>query len=157
MSTYTFSFHDFVIRKAEKLDISSVRVDQVCARPKNSGDGNDDDDDDDDDEDDDGNEYDDDRSVDYVHDQTKEEDLEIWTVSGTTRFKGEGEHTAQTLPCKGIKSAVKSYQVSLCLASGECISKSAPRKICTYEEGKRGNKFGSAVNLNDVDKWVWRL
>jgi hypothetical protein len=60
----------------------------MCARPRkredDSGDGDDDDDDDNDNRSS--------TAVDYVHDDTKEEDLEVWSTTGSTEFKGVDEH-----------------------------------------------------------------
>jgi hypothetical protein len=38
------------------------------------------------------------READYLHDDTKEEDLEIWTVKGSTRFKGVEQHIVSQNP-----------------------------------------------------------
>ena len=59
----------------------------MCSRPRRRKD-----DGDDDDNDDDGDDGDEARGIDYFHDDTKEEDLEIWSVSGMTEFKGLGKH-----------------------------------------------------------------
>ena len=60
-----------------------------------------------------------------------------------------------TLPCKGAKSAVKAYRLSLCLGNGKCLTTSPERKVCSYEEGKLGYRVGNAVNVDDPDDWRW--
>jgi hypothetical protein len=155
--------------------VSIVQVDQVCARPRRRKDDGDDggDDDDDDDGDDDPLEESHSREIDYVHDDTREENLEIWTISGSTPFRGVDRHEVYSrpdiglqdadliqvtmLPCNGKRSAVKSYKISLCLGDGKCISTSNERKICSYETGKKGYKFGNAVEVDDVDDWRWNI
>lgn len=54
-------------------------------------------------------------------------------------------------------SAVKSYRISLCGKEGKCLTASGERKICTYETGKPGYRFGNAVKLEDLDEWRWNL
>ena len=61
------------------------------------------------------------------------------------------------LPCSGSKAAVKSYRISLCLADGKCVATSPYRKLCTYEQGKKGYRFGGAISVEDVDDWRWEL
>jgi hypothetical protein len=61
------------------------------------------------------------------------------------------------LPCRGVRSAVKSYKISLCRKDGKCISTSHERKICTYQEGKKGYHFGNAAIVDDFDDWMWNL
>lgn len=58
-------------------------------------------------------------------------------------------------PCSGRNSAVKAYRISLCMGNGKCVSTSGERKICTYQEGKRGYRFGNAARVNDLDEWWW--
>ncbi|WWC63222.1 uncharacterized protein I303_105822 [Kwoniella dejecticola CBS 10117] len=139
-STYDFKFSSSVLDWAKEHNIALVKIEQVCTRPKN----NDDDDDDDDDPDD----------V-YVYNDEEEGEIEIWNVQGLTEFKGTERHTVNLAPCKGRQSAVRAYKLSLCLINGKCLSSSRERRICTYEQGKKGKKFGGAVNLLDVDDWRW--
>lgn len=61
------------------------------------------------------------------------------------------------LPCHGVQSAVKSYRVSLCQDNGKCTPTSRERKICTYQQGKKGYHFGNAANVDDIDEWMWNL
>ena len=56
-----------------------------------------------------------------------------------------------------MKSAVKSYRISMCIRDGQCLSTSDERRICTFEEGKKGYRLGQAVRLEDVDDWLWAL
>lgn len=82
MSTYSFFLAPYTVRWAEHNDITSVQVEQICARPRKKNDDSDDDDDD----------INTDRIVDYIHDDTKEEDLEIWSVTESTPFRHYDKH-----------------------------------------------------------------
>ncbi|OCF37868.1 hypothetical protein I316_00092 [Kwoniella heveanensis BCC8398] len=132
VSTYNFHFAPPAISWAEEHGITLVQVEQICTRPKR---GDDDDDDDDNDH----------------------NDLEVWSIKGLTDFKGFKRHTVTVDPCKGVRSAVRAYKISLCLPNGKCLSTSRERRVCTYEEGKKGYKFGGAVTLDDVDDWRWNF
>ncbi|WWC71643.1 uncharacterized protein I206_105601 [Kwoniella pini CBS 10737] len=137
-STYSFKFSSNILGWAKEHNIALVKVEQVCTRPKEN-------DDDDDDEPDDV----------YVFDDEAEGEIEIWNVKSLTEFKGIERHIVDLSPCKGRQSAVRAYRLSLCLINGKCLSSSRERRICTYEEGKKGNRFGGAVDLLDVDDWRW--
>lgn len=76
--------------------MTTVQVDQTCARPRKKKDDSDDDDDDDD-----ASGY---QLVDYVHDDSEEEDLEIWSVTGTTEFKGHDKHHVGVSPSSDINA-----------------------------------------------------
>jgi hypothetical protein len=88
MSRYAFDLSARTIRWAAAHAVTAVKVEQMCARPKKKKDDSDDDDDDD------GNDGDDDttarRAVDYIHDETRKEDLEVWAMVGTAPFKVDG-------------------------------------------------------------------
>jgi hypothetical protein len=45
----------------------------------------------------------------------------------------------------------------LCLGDGKCVTTSGERKICTYQEGKRGYRFGNAARVDDLDEWWWDI
>lgn len=61
------------------------------------------------------------------------------------------------MPCKGAKSAVKAYRISLCVEGGKFITTSGDRRICSYQDGKKGYRFGGAVVVDDLDDWRWDL
>lgn len=79
-STYSFYFASHVVREAEKRGISLVQVEQVCGRPHRQSD--------EDDEQVDG----DGAVLRYIDESRREDEWEIWTVSGTTPFNGEEQH-----------------------------------------------------------------
>jgi len=83
MSTYSFTLAPFTVRWAEGKGITAVQVEQICARPRKKKDDSDDDDDDD---------IAGDRVVDYIHDDTKDEDLEIWSITESTPFRHYEKH-----------------------------------------------------------------
>lgn len=37
------------------------------------------------------------------------------------------------------------------------MTTSNERKVCTYQEGKKGYRFGHAARVDDIDEWMWRL
>ncbi|WWD19011.1 hypothetical protein CI109_103468 [Kwoniella shandongensis] len=142
-STYNFYLSSPAIKYAEANEIGIVQVEQTCTRPKRNPD--------DDDDDDNSNEIDD-----YDEETMYDEDrLEIWTIKGLTDYKGPNKHTVTMDSCKGVQSAVRAYKISLCTIDGRCLTTSNDRKVCSYEKGKKGYKFGSAVNLEDIDDWRW--
>ncbi|WWC90751.1 uncharacterized protein L201_005688 [Kwoniella dendrophila CBS 6074] len=148
-SSYNFRFSSSVLDWAKDHNIALVQVDQVCTRPKK----NPDDDDDDDDEDD----TDEQTKRPHVHkyNDEVEGEIEVWNIKGVTQFKGIERHTVSVNPCRGRQSAVRAYKLSLCLINGKCLSQSFERRICTYEQDKKGYKFGSSVHLDDIDDWRW--
>lgn len=135
-STYSFYLSAQAARWAESRSVAVVQVEQICVRPQSNGDD------------------DDDEIMDYEQ-YDYEEGMEVWTIGGATPFKGEEQHIVSTLPCKGTKSAVKAYRLSLCLGNGKCLTTSPERKVCSYEEGKLGYRVGNAVNVDDLDDWRW--
>jgi hypothetical protein len=69
------------VREAEKRGISLVQVEQVCGRPQRQSDEDDE-------------EVGGDRAMlRYIDESRREDEWEIWTVSGTTPFNGEDQHT----------------------------------------------------------------
>ena len=108
--------------------------------------------------------------MDYTHDNSHRREWKIWSVGGVDAFRGPEQHKVSppipdvgvgliaqvtTPACKGRLSVVKSYKVSLCLQNGKCISTSGERKICSFEEGKKGYRQGNAVTVDDLDDWRW--
>ncbi|KAK8854841.1 hypothetical protein IAR55_003580 [Kwoniella newhampshirensis] len=146
-SSYSFYLSSPAIRWAEANGIGIVQVEQTCTRPKRNPD--DDDDDDYDNDNNDGHEY----NEEVMYDEDR---LDVWAIKGLTDYKGEKKHTVTMDSCKGVQSAVRAYRISLCTIDGQCLTTSNERRICTYEEGKKGYKFGSAVDLEDIDDWRWQ-
>ncbi|WRT68327.1 uncharacterized protein IL334_005303 [Kwoniella shivajii] len=140
-STYKFRFSSSAIDWAKTHNVALVKVEQTCTRPKRNPD-----------DDDDGDEP--DEPVNVYRDEVEGE-LEVWNVKGLTEFKGTETHTVTIDPCKGRQSAVRAYKLSLCLLNGKCLTSSQDRRVCTFEQGKKGYKFGSAVMLDDTDDWRW--
>ncbi|KAK4688986.1 hypothetical protein P7C73_g1122, partial [Tremellales sp. Uapishka_1] len=135
-STYSFYLSLPVVEYAEDNGVSLIKVEQICAKPRKPGD-----------EDDDGDD----------EDNEEEEEVRETIVGGVTEFVGRKKHVVKTLPCPRANTAVKSYRVLLCMMDGKCLARSGPRKICSYETGKKGYKAGNAVDLEDLDDWRWDL
>ncbi|WVR07477.1 hypothetical protein IAU60_004519 [Kwoniella sp. DSM 27419] len=148
-STYSFHFAPPAITWAEDHGVSLVQVEQVCTKPTESGG-----DDDEEETEETGHSLDDAGPME-TWDDAVEGKLQVWTVRGSTEFKGSDQHTVIIDACKGRRSAVRAYKLSFCLPNGRCISTSKERRLCTYEEGKKGFRFGGAVDLDDVDDWRW--
>lgn len=93
MSSYSFFFSPSTVKEAAKAGIATIRLEQICAKPKKGGQ-----DDDGDDGDDGGDEGDhahteaDRGMTQYNEDDRKEEDFKIWSTSGLTPFIGAAPH-----------------------------------------------------------------
>ncbi|ODN78952.1 hypothetical protein L202_04467 [Cryptococcus amylolentus CBS 6039] len=138
-STISFYLSSPAIDWATNNSIAMVQVEQICERPKKDRGGED--------------VQDMESDTDYAND----DDVEVYGVKGLTNFVGDEKHSIELPACKGLQSALRGYRVSLCLLNGRCLSTSRERKICAYEEGKRGHKAGSAVLLDDIDDWLWNF
>ena len=122
MSTYSFVLSPFTVRWAEGKDITSVQVEQICARPRKKTDDSDDDDDE-------GLAG---RAIDYVHDDTDEEDLETWSITESTPFRHYDKHEVSWERCVVLTSD-DTAPLSRRHVGGEIIphcTVSGRRKVC---------------------------
>ncbi|WVW85719.1 hypothetical protein I302_107757 [Kwoniella bestiolae CBS 10118] len=143
-STYKFKFASNVLDWAKSHNIELVKIEQICTRPKTNPDDPDDPDDPDE------------LDIDMeVYEDEVEGWMEVQNVKSIIGFRGSEKHSVTLNPCKGRRFAVRAYKLSLCLLNGRCLSTSNERKICTYDQNKRGHTFGSAVDLDDIDEWRW--
>ncbi|WVQ74817.1 hypothetical protein IAR50_004423 [Cryptococcus sp. DSM 104548] len=136
-SSLSFYLSSRAIEWAIDNSIAMVEVEQVCERPKK------------------GREDEDGQALETGDVRVHDDDVDVYGVKGLTDFVGDAKHTIDLPACKGLQSAVRGYRVSLCLLNGRCLSTSRERRICAYEEGKRGHRVGSAVLLDDIDDWLW--
>ncbi|KAL7423849.1 Vacuolar protein sorting-associated protein 62 [Cryptotrichosporon argae] len=163
-STFAFYLGAPVVRYAQEQGVTVVQVEQVCGKAR-KGDGDDGGDDGDDGDggdgedgggdggDDDGDDDDDDLShLPNGDPHAPPPQTAASTVRGSTPFLGAAQHVVTTLPCAG-RRVVDAYRVSLCLPSGRCVRTFAPRRLCTYETGRKGYAAGRAVSVDDPDDW----
>ncbi|ORX38556.1 hypothetical protein BD324DRAFT_621352 [Kockovaella imperatae] len=142
-SRYAFYLSERTARWAKRRHVANIQLEQVCRRPRrkedemedeHSGAGSS-------------------RSSALERGGDDSDDVEVWTTTGTCKFRGQDRHEITTMACKGMQAAVKSYRLSFCLADGRCIFSTVQRDICAYVEDKEGYISSRAVDLEDLDEW----
>ncbi|GMK59779.1 hypothetical protein CspeluHIS016_0803850 [Cutaneotrichosporon spelunceum] len=134
-STFSFYLSYNVSVQARAMNVTSVLVEQICARPEVAFTGD---------------------SVDW--NTLRADQMTTWTVPGNAiPFAGTAQHHATTEPCYGVRSAAKAYRLALYNKEGERVSTSGLRVLCMYETGKSGWVLSPAADINDVDEWRWML
>lgn len=114
--------------------MTTVLVEQICARPEVAFDG----------------------EVDWS--TLRADQMTVWTVPGrAVPFRGTAQHHATADPCGGGRSAAKAYRLALYNTAGERVSTSSLRVLCMYEPGKAGWVLSPAADIDDVDEWRWML
>lgn len=124
MSRYAFDLSARTKQWAEDHAITAVKVEQMCARPKKKKDDSDDDDDEGDD--DEARRHGSARVADYIHDETHEEDLEIWAVVGTAPFKRDGRQEVSQPGRRGLPALLSAGigpAVPWCPVRGQVVSR----------------------------------
>lgn len=133
MSSYTFYLSNRTAKQAELLNVSTIVVEQVCARPRVAA---------------------------ASWDQPlSTSDLDIWATRPVNElpFAGATQYATTMAPCDGSRSAAKAYRLVMKTADGEHISTSPIRVLCIYEDGRGGWIPSSGAHIDDVDEWRWNL
>ncbi|RSH81992.1 Vacuolar protein sorting-associated protein 62 [Apiotrichum porosum] len=133
-SRYAFYLSHNISVQAEPLNVTSVVVEQICARPSVS-------------------------SVEWS-DNLTEPELETWAAPASSiPFTGSSAtpYNVTMGGCGGSRSAAKAYRVALYDGAGERVSTSDLRVLCIYEAGEEGSVSRSAVDIHDLDEWRWLL
>ncbi|BEI85667.1 hypothetical protein CcaverHIS002_0510680 [Cutaneotrichosporon cavernicola] len=133
-SKYLFYLSLNVTKQARAMNVSTILVEQICARPEVALNG----------------------EADW--NTLRADQMKVWTVPGRAiPFRGTAQHHATAEPCGGGRSAAKAYRLALYNKDGERVSTSNLRVLCMYEPGKRGWVLSPAVDVEDVDEWRWML
>ncbi|KAL1405942.1 Vacuolar protein sorting-associated protein 62 [Vanrija albida] len=136
VSTYSFYLSQNVTTQAEKLNVTTVVIEQVCARP---------------------------RAANFKPDEDPwataldEKDLDIWVQGETIQYRGLEQHSGFLPACDGSRSVAKAYRISLWDDDGYHVSTSGLRVICIYEEGRPGYVVSGGAHVEDLDEWRWWL
>lgn len=131
MSTYSFFLSRKVIEQAEILNVTTIVVEQVCARPNIA-------------------------SQAWAETLTYD-DLEIWPMSSEIAYRGADQYRTTMAPCDGSRSAAKAYRLVMRDRDGDHVSTSPVRVLCIFEEGRDGWIPSSAAKVEDLDEWRWNL
>lgn len=84
VSSYSFYIASHLVDWARDNGVDTVQIEQICAKPRKRNEG---------DLQEDGDEPQlDDSKISYIHDQTLEGDIEVSSMKGLTKFRGEGLH-----------------------------------------------------------------
>lgn len=84
VSAYSFYIASHLVDWARDNGVDTVQIEQICAKPRKRNDG---------DSQEEGEETQlGDSKISYIHDQTLEEDIEVSSMKGLTKFRGEGLH-----------------------------------------------------------------
>lgn len=144
MSRYAFDLSARTAKWAEEHGVTAVKVEQMCARPKKKKDDSDDDDDGDEGSDDDAAVS---READYIHDETRKDDLEVWAVVGTAPYRADGRQEVSAVPALPSKAKTR-YRSCLATAYSPRSSHTAFRYAWITANAPRLRGRGRSARIN---------